>query len=270
MDHVVEPLGRNHMQQGELITLIERTAPPHLAAAWDHSGLQVAAERTQINRLAVCLDPTPAAIRSALESGADMILSHHPLLMQPRFLNQLDAFHEAARLLLSSGVPLYAAHTSLDANPYGPVTWLAHELDLRDLIVLEPAVDPGYGLGVVGHLPESISDQELLYRLTPWLRGGHTVLAGPALPGTDIKRIALCPGSGGSLLKAAAAAGAAVMITGDINYHAALESPISILDVGHFLLEEEMMRRFAAALSSALPVTFITGRDPVQPLPALL
>jgi dinuclear metal center YbgI/SA1388 family protein len=255
------------MQHGELIALIERTAPPRLAAAWDHSGLQVAAKRTEINRLAVCLDPTPDAIRSALDSGADMVLSHHPLALQPRFLDQPGPFLEAARLLLSADVSLYAAHTSLDANPHGPAAWLARELALCDTAVLEPTAE-GYGMGLAGRLPEPLSGRELLGRLDPWLRGGHTVLAGPELPDTGIKVIALCPGSGGSLLKAAGAAGATVMITGDVTYHAALESPISVLDVGHFLLEEEMMRRFAAALSPALPVTFIPGRDPVRALPA--
>ncbi len=256
------------MQQGELIALIERTALPNLAAAWDHSGLQVAAERAEINLLAVCLDPTPAVIRSALDNGADMILSHHPLTMQPRFLDQLDAFHEAARLLLSANVPLYAAHTPLDANPHGPVAWLARELDLCDLAVLEPAAVPGYGFGVIGQLPAPLASSQLLDRLAPRLQGKHAVLAGPELPEAPVKLIALCPGSGGSLLHAAAAAGAAVMITGDVKYHTALESPISILDVGHFFLEEEMMRRFAMTLSLALPVTFIPGRDPMRPLPA--
>ncbi|MDR2727396.1 MAG: Nif3-like dinuclear metal center hexameric protein, partial [Deltaproteobacteria bacterium] len=187
------------MQQGELITLIERTAPPHLAAAWDRSGLQVAAGRAEIHRLAVCLDPTPAAIRSALESGADMILSHHPLTIQPRFLDQRDAFHEAARLLLGADVPLYAAHTSLDANPHGPAAWLAHELDLRDLAVLLPTATPGYGIGMVGRLPAPVSGAELINRLAPWLRRGHAASAGPELPDTGIEVVALCPGSGGSL-----------------------------------------------------------------------
>lgn len=259
------------MQQRELIAFIEQTAPLHLAAPWDHSGVQVAAERPHITHLAVCLDPTPDAVREALALGADMILSHHPLVMQPRFLDRMDEHYAVARLLLCADVPLYAAHTSLDANPDGPVTWLARELDLRELAVLDPAGDtPEKGFGVVGEAASPMTRDALLTRLAPWLAVCHAVLAGPDLPQTNIRRIAVCPGSGSSLAGAAAARGADLLITGDVKYHTALESPISIIDMGHFLLEEEMMRRFAATLASALPVpvTFIPARDPLRALPS--
>ena len=65
------------MKQSELIALIERTAPLAIAAPWDKSGVQVASARQDINRLAVCLDPTPESIRIALSGGAEMILAHH-------------------------------------------------------------------------------------------------------------------------------------------------------------------------------------------------
>ena len=70
------------MKQSELIALIERTAPLAIAAPWDKSGVQVASARQDINRLAVCLDPTPESIRIALSGGAEMILAHHPLTME--------------------------------------------------------------------------------------------------------------------------------------------------------------------------------------------
>ncbi|MFQ8888856.1 MAG: Nif3-like dinuclear metal center hexameric protein [Bilophila wadsworthia] len=70
------------MKQSELIALIERTAPLAIAAPWDRSGVQVASARQDINRLAVCLDPTPESIRIALSGGAEMILAHHPLTME--------------------------------------------------------------------------------------------------------------------------------------------------------------------------------------------
>ena len=73
------------MKQSELIALIERTAPLAIAAPWDKSGVQVASARQDINRLAVCLDPTPESIRIALSGGAEMILAHHPLTMEGRF-----------------------------------------------------------------------------------------------------------------------------------------------------------------------------------------
>jgi dinuclear metal center YbgI/SA1388 family protein len=260
------------MRQCELIRLIEQTAPLHLAAPWDHSGLQIAADREDISRLGICLDPSPDSVRAALEAGADMILSHHPLLMRPAFFDRLDAAHAVARLLFKNDVPLYAAHTSLDANPHGPAAWLAREMELRDPVVLEPAGGgEGCGFGLCGALSAPPDARDFLSRLARWLPAGHggITLAGPDMP-SRIARPAVCPGSGGSLLPAAVAAGADLLLTGDITYHTALASPIAILDVGHFALEEEMMRRFAVSLARHLDVCFIAARDPLRllPLPA--
>lgn len=113
------------MKQSELIGIIEETAPLHIAAPWDRSGVQVASSREDIRRLAVCLDPTPLSLRRALADGADMVLAHHPLILEGRFTDRLDNYHAALSLLFKADVPLYSAHTSLDANPLGPASWLA-------------------------------------------------------------------------------------------------------------------------------------------------
>ncbi len=126
------------MQVSDIINIIEKTACPHYAAAWDKSGVQVPATRQEINFMAVMLDPTPAAISSALEQGANFILSHHPLSMKPRFVDKLDAYHRVLYLLLANQTWLYSAHTSLDASPHGPAFWLAEALRLQDTRVLEP------------------------------------------------------------------------------------------------------------------------------------
>ena len=126
------------MHIAEIISIIEQMAPLQGAASWDVSGLQVAAHRTDATRLAVCLDPSPASVSAALELGAQCILSHHPLALKPSLPNRIDHYHEVLRLLLTNDVPLYAAHTSLDVNSDGPVSWLARELHLDNLAVLEP------------------------------------------------------------------------------------------------------------------------------------
>ena len=84
-----------------------------------------------------------------------------------------------------------------------------------------------------------------------------------------VRRVACCPGSGSDLIALAAGNGADVFITGDVKYHAALDASgllPRILDVGHFSLEEEMMRRFAAQLAKELsvPVVFYPAQDPLH------
>ncbi|MDD2966478.1 MAG: Nif3-like dinuclear metal center hexameric protein [Desulfovibrionaceae bacterium] len=249
------------MQLAEIIAQIENVAPLCAAAPWDMSGMQVAARRTEIQHLALCLDPTPQSLAAAVALGATLVLSHHPLALKPRLPAQLDSYHAALSLLFQHDVALYAAHTSLDANPEGCVSWLAQELGLTEKKILEPT-SQGYGFGLCGNCPPCTLEG-LLTSLKQHVHLGTATLSG-SCP-TRIQRIAYCTGSGASLINAAKAAGADIFITGDVKYHAALEAEVCVLDVGHHSLEEEMMRRFAALLAprlAAVRVSFIPSQSP--------
>ena len=258
------------MQLTEIITAIEKIAPLKNAAPWDVSGLQVAARRDTVQTLAVCLDPTPQSVARALELGAQCILSHHPLALKPELPNRLDAYHKALRLLFQADVPLYAAHTSLDANPQGPAGWLARELEFTHQEVLEPVGQPHdkalpQGFGLAGDLPAAQTVGQILERLKRFVDIRPATLSGPD-PGA-VSRLAYCTGSGSSLLEAARHAGAQLFITGDVKYHTALAAEIGLLDVGHHSLEEEMMRRMSLALQSELAdvrVVFVPSVSPFR------
>ena len=256
------------MELSEIISVIENTAPLSIAAGWGHSGMQVAAERTLIRHLALCLDPTPVSIGNALELGADMVLSHHPLSLSPRFPDRLDSYHTVLKLLLRANVPLYASHTSLDANPDGPSGWLAKKLGLTDTRILEVTgvlrnargQERDAGFGIAGCLPAPLAIADILTAA-----GVENARLVGAEPSRRVTRVAICPGSGSSLAALAAAAGAQLLVTGDLKYHDALDAPLPILDVGHFSLEERMMRLFAQELREALPeisVSFVSSADP--------
>ncbi|MDL2266637.1 Nif3-like dinuclear metal center hexameric protein [Desulfovibrio sp. OttesenSCG-928-G15] len=266
------------MKAAEIINIIEKIAPLGAQAPWDASGVQVASFKEECVHLAVMLDPTFSSVENAVAAGADFILSHHPFSMQPRFPNRADEYLAVLSRLISRNIWLYSAHTSLDASPEGPVRWLAGELQLHNLSLLEPTASPeggaasdaggaqGHGFGFVGDLPGALSYEEFCSRLSACLGREEWQACGerPA----HVHRVACCPGSGGSMFKEARAAGADVYITGDVKYHTALDAAtagIRILDVGHFILEEEMMRRLALHLHEVLPipVTFVPGVDPL-------
>ena len=240
------------MNATELISRIETHAPLRFQASWDKSGVQVAGEADAGDRLAVCLDPVPAQIRSALDRGARFILCHHPLV-------------------LSAGAWLYAAHTSLDVQLSGPPGWLAEALGLRALSPLEPlpesteAAPLGYGL--VGDLPAPLPYADCLARLADLLDRDFFLTAGPA-PAL-VRRLAYCPGSGASLAGRAFAAGADVFVTGDVKYHQAMDAAAQghLADAGHFALEEAMTRRLAERLAAeltprGLETIFLPSREP--------
>jgi len=258
------------MQCPDIIKMLEELAPLEAAAPWDNSGMQVIGNRQEVSCLAVALDPSPANIDKALSLGADFILSHHPLLFEPAYLNQDNAYIRIVRKLMQTGVHLYSAHTSLDGEPKGPVRWLADELRLSDLKMLEPhpahTVNSLYGFGFCGILAPKQSFADFLKTLSACLPANRFNVCGSA-PET-VCRVACCPGSGSGMWLAAKALEADVLITGDVKYHTALDSEVCILDVGHFSLEQEMMRRFAKLLEQKLAgvkVIFIDACDPIQP-----
>lgn len=262
------PLVGLRMKLSDIIDIIESVAPPAAAASWDASGVQVAGFRQTVSKVAVMLDPALPGLRQAVDAGADFVLAHHPLSMKPRYPNRQDAYLSILSLLLRHDVWLYSAHTSLDGNPGGPVRWLGDELALEGMRLLEP--DPAsagmYGFGFAGTLPQPLPYGGFCTLLARALGREEWQACGPA-PAT-VRRVACCPGSGGSMLDAALREGADVFITGDVKYHAALDAQtcgMRVLDVGHFILEEAMMRRFAGQLEQqlAVPVIFVPSTDPL-------
>ena len=263
------------MQPESVISVIESVANPGLAEDWDPSGVQVAATRERIQRLAVALDPTPDLIARALEWEADFLLTHHPLSLTPALPSRLDDFHASLRLLLGRDVWLYAAHTSLDVQTNGPVAWLARSLQLLDIAPIAelksgPYEQDGFlaGFGVQGTFPAPLSWPDFTAQLSSitglhsWRRTGK--------PPAEVARIAYCPGSGMSLASKAFSSGADVFLSGDLKYHAAqeIEGLGPALDLGHFILEEHMMRAWTRDLQSALAehdidVGFFPGHDPI-------
>lgn len=317
------------MHFSTLISRIESTAPPHLAASWDTCGVQIASAAPEIRTMCVALDPSTATVRQAVEEKADFLLCHHPLALSPRLPDRLDGFHEVLRLSLTSGMWVYSAHTSLDANPDGPVNWLGRALELRDMRILEvsrretpvlfrlphaadrdkvrdlvPDMAPWgaihgeyliwpnqarifrdrlgacsrceeiplsspvreYGFGCIGALPRALGWPEFEARLRELL-GPFSRMVGTR-PAT-VTTVAYCPGSGADLGLSAFARGADVYLTGDLKYHQAqaVQDLGLTLDVGHFCLEETMMRVWSENLNRELApdgvrVIFLPGRDP--------
>lgn len=264
-------LQRGIVLQNELLACIKELAPESLAAPWDNSGLQIAARRDEITHIAVTLDPCPESVQKALSIKADFIFTHHPLLLSPKYLNRLeDNYYRVASLLIKNDIPLYSAHTSLDSMPVA--FWLADEFKLTNRKILEPTGiinDVQYGIGVCGELETPLLAKDFYKKLCQNLPHTRPFFCIGTLP-DSIKSIAICGGSGSSLLNEARNFGADCLITGDTKYHTALDltqecKDFAILEVGHHSLEEEMMKRFSLLLQQKLPevrISFIPSKDP--------
>jgi dinuclear metal center YbgI/SA1388 family protein len=227
----------------EVIAALEARYDPALAEAWDAVGLVCGDPAETVRSVLFAVDPTTAVVDEAIAVGADLVVTHHPLLLTP--VHGVPATDPKGRLvhrLVRAGIALFAAHTNADrAADHGVNDALAALLGLVDPRPLEPAATPGAGLGRVGRLPTPVTLREFADRaaaVLPATEGGVRVAGDPQ---REIRTVAVCGGSGGSLLAAAAAAGADVLLTSDVKHHPASDAGESdgpaLVDVAHYASE---------------------------------
>jgi dinuclear metal center YbgI/SA1388 family protein len=129
--------GRNYMKIQDILTIFRSLAPEANQSSWDNSGVQVAGTVMETDKVAVTLEPTPAAVSRCIEWGAGAVITHHPLYMKPKAPGAEGIYLDVLRTVIPSGCWLYAAHTSLDTRPGGPAFWLGEELGLTGRRLLE-------------------------------------------------------------------------------------------------------------------------------------
>jgi len=143
----------------EIAAAVEDWAPPGSAKSYDNVGLQVGRSDRTVSRAVIALDCTPAVVREAREMGAELVVSHHPLLFRPlKRLVEGDLVAETTLSLAEAGIALYSAHTNLDAARDGVSFALAREIGLQDLRFLQP-LDGDVLRKLVVFVPASHSDQ---------------------------------------------------------------------------------------------------------------
>ena len=135
---------------GDILNLLESRYPSAWAMSGDKIGLEVGHPEKQVEALLVALEVTPAVIAEAAQLGAQLLLTHHPLLYQP--LHNVREDQPSGKLLadlLRNGLAMVSCHTNLDIAPGGLNDYLAEKLELLDLDVLTPTPrDPWYKLVV--------------------------------------------------------------------------------------------------------------------------
>ncbi len=234
---------------------LETIAPGHLAEEWDNVGLQVGHPEWPAERIMIALDPTPTVIEEAIRSGANVIVTHHPLLFRPlRQLNLATVTGALIQKLIDQRVAVIAAHTNLDSAPGGINDVLVEMLALENVAVLQPmATDTHAGLGRVGQLPQAVRFESLVRDIKTRLGLAHVRYAGQ--PENLVQGVAVCSGSGGSLLNLFLESSADVYVTGDVRYHDAREIEAQrrgIIDIGHFESERIIVGRLAQRMKAWL------------------
>lgn len=118
---------------------LETWAPLALQEEYDNSGLLAGDPETEISRVLVSLDLTPAVIAEAVEKKCEMVISHHPFIFRglKRIIAGSDEF-EILRQSMVHGISLYAIHTNLDNTARGLNQFLCERLGLTDCRILSP------------------------------------------------------------------------------------------------------------------------------------
>ena len=211
------------MNVQDLLFRLQKKLPLCWAEEWDNSGLLLGCPEDDVRGVAVGLDPDLKTLRRAVEAGANVLVTHHPLLLSPirRIITDEWPGEEIA-FALTHRLALIALHTNWDAAPGGMNQSLGQSIGLRELVPLVPSERGAWGTGVSGNLPE----------ILPAWGWAERIRAALSLSGLEaygdldrpVERLALCGGSGGSLWRDAARSGAQVYFTADMKYHERLDA----------------------------------------------
>ena len=246
----------------DILAGLESLAPPRLAEEWDNIGLQVGHPHWPVRRVMVALDPTPAVVEEAIAIEADVLVTHHPLLFHPlRSLNLATVAGGLIQRLVNNEVAVITAHTNLDSVQGGINDVLVTMLGLTAITVLQPAVvDAQAGLGRLGELSPPVDFETLVVNIQQAMGLASVRFAGQIA--NAVQRVAVCSGSGGSLVKAFLDSSADVFITGDVRYHDAREIEAhqrGVIDIGHFESERIIVHHLAKRGGQHQPIWDIFG-----------
>jgi len=131
------------MKIGELLRILDTIAPLRLAESWDNVGLLLGDPAGDVRRVMTCLTVTPAVAREAIETGADLIVSHHPILFRGAKAIRADvAGTDVVWALARAGIAVASHHTGWDSAHGGANAFLAETLKLEAVVPMRPAAGP--------------------------------------------------------------------------------------------------------------------------------
>ena len=247
---------------GMVLLAVEELWPESLAEEWDEVGLVAGHPSAPVSRILFAVDPTLEVIEEAVEWGAGLLITHHPLLLKGvTSVAATTAKGRAVHRLIESGTGLLTVHTNGDSAVGGVSDVLADALGLQNVSPLTPAADglPEEGIGRVGDLEEVLTLGDFAARvfgILPAVAGGVRVSGD-----RDglVRRVAVCGGAGDSLFGEVRASNADVYVTADLRHHPASEAREAavndrpyLVDVSHFASEWLWLPAAAEALGNVL------------------
>jgi len=221
-----------------LIPLLEKLAPPASASPFDNIGLLAGSGNISVKGIVVALDATSDVVNTAINTGANLIIVHHPLIFTPlKAVNIESATGNILARLLKNNISLYAMHTNLDSAPNGLNQYVAELLGLKKIRAVA-------GDGIIfriGEVSKTVDSHQFAETVKKNLSLAGVRHYGPA---KKVKNVAVCTGSGGDLVTGSLEAGADILVTGDVKHHNGVECNelgFPVIDAGHLGTEKHMV-----------------------------
>ena len=273
-----------YMKLKEIKSFLEGMAPLAVQESWDNSGLQIGCSDKDIHKVMVCLDLTEAVLDEAEAIGADLVISHHPLIFKGLKSISGSTYQErCVRKAILSDIAVYSAHTSLDNILGGVNHKIASLLGLSSLRWLDSgesaegcdekcggaaekscgegaegkcggadAVARASGSGLIGELKEPVAAAEFLHTVKT-IFDVKALKHSPLSSTTTIRSVALCGGAGAFLLPQAVAKGADCFISGEFHYHDYFDPGTLLIELGHYESEQFTQDLLKESLERAFP-----------------
>lgn len=278
----------------QVLAALETFAPLPLQESYDNAGLQIGLTGEQdVTGALLCLDVTMEVVEEAINSGFNLIVSHHPLLFRglKRISQDGTSVERIVMKAIQNNIAIISMHTNLDNAPGGVNFKMAEKLGLENVRFLQPFSRAGYegGSGVIGEISSAapgvpfVEYVKAIFKapcalcstppnLPTWGGTHRTNPHGLSLPlageSEGVLKVALCGGAGSFLLEEAKAEGADIFITGEMHYHEYFEAlgDIQIIVLGHYETEQftsELLQEILAKDCPELPTRLYGSTNPI-------
>ena len=242
---------------GDILKYIETLAPRSMKMDWDNVGLLCGSKATPVTKILVALDPFEGVCREAAQWGAQLIVTHHPVIFQaPKAITDETSVGRSILQLCAHGISAINAHTNLDCAPGGVNDVLAKKLALVNVQVVDPeGTDENgneWGLLRMGDVPEQPLDAFLNRVKTLLGCEGLRYVDG----GKPVRKVAVGGGSCAGEMLDALRAGCDTFVTADVKYNQfwdARDLGINLIDAGHFATENPVVSVLAEKIAGAFP-----------------
>lgn len=278
-------MGNKTLTVRDIKEALESIVPLGLQESWDNSGLLIGFEDRQVSRIMTCLELNTKNVEEAITMGAEMIITHHPLIFGSiSSLNTSTPLGAVIIRLIRHGISVYSCHTPFDKVNGGNNDALAGILGLKDVKDLSgnsvPSTDKmlespsDMHIGRIGKLKRTITFDRAISMVCQALNLQKSQISAVGELDTEISKVGICTGAGVEFTEAALKQGCQLFITGDVKYHQAQnarDQGICLIDAGHYGTEKIFPAVMKVQLEKVLDhtVEIITSETDINPFVVL-